>query len=175
LTMQSSRIRLTSMQQYKQYNKNKESGDHIIWPPNFFRKALLLISILFIGLIYYVIASNNIFIIPCAFRFITGFFFDGGLRCPVCGITHMIVSELKLDFVKAFESNQVIFVLQPFLLYEVIKLIWCYIFNKKAKYSKLENIFIIACIVVLLIFGIVRNITERTVGIANTNTIMRAI
>ncbi len=90
---------------------------------------------------------------PCPFRLITG------LKCPGCGITHMIVALFRFDFKNAFLANPLLFTMLPFAA--VI-----YISNKvhyvrtgiKKRYSKRERIIEYILLSLVLIFWIIRNI-----------------
>ena len=52
--------------------------------------------------------------IPCLFRFVFH------LKCPGCGITHMLLALGKGDLSGAFHSHPVIFCFGPFLLWLLI-------------------------------------------------------
>ena len=90
--------------------------------------------------------------IPCLFHKITG------LLCPGCGITRMILAILHLDFKSAFQYNSVIFVFSPVIIYFIIRLYISWLKSESYKLSLLENIVVYIMLIVLLIFGIVRNI-----------------
>ena len=66
-------------------------------------KGLLFASIA--GGIYYLLIQFTPLRIPCFFRTVTG------LQCPGCGVTHMILALLHLDFPTAFHANPVLFCL----------------------------------------------------------------
>ena len=53
--------------------------------------------------------------IPCIWKSIFGF------NCPGCGLTASFISILELNFKKALESNWLIFVILPFVLYYLKK------------------------------------------------------
>lgn len=84
--------------------------------------------------------------IPCVFNKITG------LYCPGCGITRAIKALIRLDFYQAFRYNPVIPVVLALLIgdkiYRVIR--------KKEK--TFSNWFWITILLVVLIFGVLRNI-----------------
>ena len=108
--------------------------------------------ILVLGLGYAGICFYTGFGIPCMFNTITG------LKCSGCGITHMFLAILCLDFKKAFLCNQMLFCLLPlFVIFAAIHIIQ-YIRKGKMKMSKLENILCYIMIAVLVIWGIIRNI-----------------
>ena len=86
------------------------------------------------------------FSIPCVFHEITGFY------CPGCGVTRMLFSLLKLDFYQAFRYNPLLFILLIlFLMCKIIELV------KKRKIVFSEKVYYVI-IVILLIYGVVRNI-----------------
>lgn len=90
--------------------------------------------------------------IPCAFRLVTG------LECPGCGMTRMCTSLLMLDFKAAWSYNPVVMCLLPvgtFLLFRGLKR---YIVTGINLTPKWENGIITAMTVILLVFGVVRNI-----------------
>ena len=90
--------------------------------------------------------------ISCIFHLVTG------LLCPVCGITHMYLCMMKLDFQNAFYSNSFLFITQPGIYYFIFKIGVFYIKGNKITYSKFENILLYSLIVGLLIFSLIRNI-----------------
>lgn len=90
--------------------------------------------------------------IPCLFHKITG------LLCPGCGITRMILAILHLDFKSAFQYNTVIFVFSPVIIYFIIRLYISWLKSESYKLSLLENIVVYIMLIVLLIFGIIRNL-----------------
>lgn len=114
------------------------------------KKVALLISLIlmYAGFVY---AFG--FGIPCIFHLATG------LMCPGCGITHMYLSMLKLNFRGAFYSNPFLFVVQPVIYYFVVKIMVLYLKGSKIAYSKFENALLYALIIGLLIFSLVRNIS----------------
>ena len=90
--------------------------------------------------------------IPCVFFEVTG------LRCPGCGVTHMMTSLLRLDFAEAFHSNQALFILLPFFIFFAIKITIRYVRTGSLRLTKAENIICFSVIILLLIFAVLRNI-----------------
>ncbi len=89
--------------------------------------------------------------IPCLFHEITG------LKCPGCGITHMLMSAARLDFAAAVRYNCALFFMLPLLLALLaIKLVFMPKWLEKD--SKAYNAIIICCVIILVLFGIIRNI-----------------
>lgn len=111
------------------------------------------IPVLIAGLIYYIWLCVTDIYIPCIFRKITGF------KCPGCGITRMILSFVKLDFVDAFSANPFLFVVLPVMIVIYINNKIFYIRSGKQKehgkfYKTMETLLLVA----VVLFGIVRNI-----------------
>lgn len=116
-------------------------------------KIIINISLIFVlGLGYAGICAYTDFGIPCMFRSITG------IKCAGCGITHMFLAILRLDFKEAFASNQVLFCMLPLMVVYAILLIVKYIKNGKVKLSKAENVICYFLIAVLVVWGVVRNL-----------------
>lgn len=117
------------------------------------KKRFFNIIILIVVLLIYCYFVNKTGIgIPCLFHTIFK------IKCPGCGITRMYINILNLEFKQAFLANPIIFCTQPFIYYELIKMLYCYIHEKKVNISKIENICLYILIVALIIFGILRNI-----------------
>lgn len=92
--------------------------------------------------------------IPCMFHVITG------LQCPGCGITHMLIYMAEHDFKSAYESNQMVFVLQPVLYYFILKNVIGYIRGDQVRYHKFENFLLYFTIGMIFVFFLVRNIMK---------------
>ena len=109
--------------------------------------------LLIIFLIAYLIVSI-VFkpVIPCMFHVITG------LYCPGCGVSRMLISILKLDFYQAFRYNPLLFIMLPFILALLINYIYCIIFKKSTIYKKINNKVWISFVIILILYGIIRNI-----------------
>lgn len=90
--------------------------------------------------------------IPCLFRY----FFH--LKCPGCGITHMLLALAKGDFREAFYSNPAVFCFLPFLCWIIIKSLVNYLYVKKTVWKMWETAGMIFFLVILTVFGVVRNI-----------------
>ena len=113
-------------------------------------KKIIIISII---LILYLILGNAIhFYIPCPIHELTG------LYCPGCGITRMLISIVKLDFASAFRYNQLLFIMLPFFLFLLINYIYSLIKKKEPIYKKINKKVWYFLIIVLLIYGVLRNI-----------------
>lgn len=62
------------------------------------KKLGISAMVLAAGFAYY-LAARFFFAVPCVFRTLTGF------KCPGCGITHMLIAELQLDFASTFGDD----------------------------------------------------------------------
>ncbi len=122
---------------------------------NFKRIKKIKFEVFFIFLLLTLYILSEIFdfsLLRCVFHEITG------LHCPGCGVTRMIGSILKLDFYQAFRYNPLVFILSPFLIiYGIIKL-YENMYDKIIFNKKIEKVSIITIIILLVIFGILRNI-----------------
>lgn len=116
------------------------------------RTIIIIAGFLIAGLLYGMFFSVTGIGVPCLFRTITGFL------CPGCGITHMCVALMEGDIPKAIQSNSVIFFLLPFILYLLAVQLFWYIKTGTMKVSKRENIMAYVMIVILVGYGIVRNL-----------------
>lgn len=114
------------------------------------KKIVLAVSI---GFLYYMwVISTNIYI-PCIFNLITG------LKCPGCGITHMIVNFCQLKFSEAFVANQFLFISLPIICVVYFSREMYYIRNgTRPKRGKILRTFEYAMCIALIGFGIMRNI-----------------
>lgn len=90
--------------------------------------------------------------IPCVFKLITG------LKCPGCGVTHMFLNLFRLDFKDAWLSNQAVMAILPLFFCLLCTGVYRYIRYGTKKQPKYETVIEIIMIVVLVLFGIVRNI-----------------
>lgn len=116
------------------------------------KKILLTELALSGGLAYYLLLVHFNIGIPCLFNVITN------LKCPGCGITHLILNLSKFKFRQAFLCNQFIFITSPFIIYFIIKNYLCWLLNITFKLNKVENILIILLLIGSIIFTIARNI-----------------
>ena len=98
-----------------------------------------------LGFFYLFLARYDIFSLPCPLRYFTGFL------CPGCGITTMIVALTRGNFATAYQANPVLFVLLPFISY--LAYLDCH-----AKKTACRQYFIWVIVIILLLWGIIRNI-----------------
>lgn len=103
------------------------------------------------GFAYY-LAVRFFFAIPCMFKTLTGF------KCPGCGITHMLVAELQLNFAQAYAANPALYLLQPVIGYFIGKMYIYWFLDKRCRWSRGENILLYVVAVILVVFGIIRNV-----------------
>ena len=108
--------------------------------------------ILLVGIIYYLFVKIVGFGIPCVFNLITG------LHCPGCGISRMFISLAAFDFKAAFGHNALLMILLPIASIFIIKHYTIYVLNGKQKATKIETAFLIICFILMIAFGILRNI-----------------
>ncbi|MDE7477707.1 MAG: DUF2752 domain-containing protein [Lachnospiraceae bacterium] len=88
----------------------------------------------------------------CPVRFVTR------LKCPGCGITHMCLALLHLDFAAACMANPALFLLNPILVVILVQHSITYIRTGCRQLRPVQNILLWICIIILLIYGVMRNI-----------------
>ncbi|MCR5798328.1 MAG: DUF2752 domain-containing protein [Eubacterium sp.] len=81
-----------------------------------------------------------------------------GLKCPGCGMTHMVHSTLHFGFHQAFLDNPVVFIICLVAVPFVIRKIIIYIRTGELGETKFDKIIMLIAVIILLIFGVVRNI-----------------
>ena len=116
-------------------------------------KKIIISTILIILLFIYVLVGEKLnFYIPCPIKFLTGFY------CPGCGITRMILSILKGDLYQAFRYNPLVFILMPFIIFYFLEINISKIYNKSSICKKIPDYVFYIIIVILVVYGILRNI-----------------
>lgn len=115
------------------------------------RKTNLKLAIIAIlgFLLYYLLNLYTGFAIFCPFHKFTG------LYCPGCGVTRMLFSLIKLDFYQAFRYNPLVFIL---LIIGIIYLLIKFILKKFNIIIKVSNYVWYILIIIVIIYGILRNI-----------------
>jgi len=88
----------------------------------------------------------------CPLRFFTG------LYCPGCGVSRMLFALLQFDFPAAFHSNMLLMILLPVLAAEAAITLLRYVRTGSAVLTKRQNVLVWILIVLLVIYGILRNI-----------------
>lgn len=108
------------------------------------------IVVLMLGTVYLLWYAWTGLGIPCVFRKVTGF------RCPGCGVTHMVLHMVKLDFRAAYHDNPLIFMSIPFLLFEII--LEEYRKYRRSRMPVWNNVLLFTYLFIIIVFGIYRNI-----------------
>ena len=117
------------------------------------KKVTIITSVLLIlGICYYFFVKYTGIRIPCIFYTYTN------LLCPGCGITRMFMAIGSFDFKLAFAYNPIIFSLLPLFIYLGIKIMIRYIKTGSMKLSTYENIILIIICIIMILFGIYRNL-----------------
>ena len=112
-----------------------------------YRKQLQTAGVfLLLGLAYFLLTQLTPLRIPCIFQKITGF------ACPGCGMTHLCMQLLRLDFAGAAGENLAAALLAPLWLAGIL------IRALFSKGSRAENILLWGSVAVLLLFGVLRNL-----------------
>lgn len=117
-----------------------------------FKICKYILSLLLIGLSYGIFVRKTGFAIPCIFYRITG------LQCPGCGVTRMCLSLMRFDFVSAYHYNKLLFIISPVIVFIITQQIYRYIRFNDAKTTKAQTAILILLVVLLVIWGILRNI-----------------
>ena len=82
-----------------------------------------------------------------------------GLYCSGCGMTRAALSLLRLDFYQAFRYNAFSVILLPILFLCCYGEVYAYCFNEKNFVAqKIPMIFWVVIIILMLIYGVLRNI-----------------
>ena len=92
-------------------------------------------------------------LVPCLFRLATGF------MCPGCGVTHMCLALLRLDFKAAFQANPVVMVLLipgAVLFFQMARR---YLQEGSAMPTRRQSIVLYSMCAALLLFGVLRNVS----------------
>lgn len=116
---------------------------------NVFRIAALL---LILGGAYAVFIRYTGIGLVCPFHLITG------LKCPGCGVTHMCLALLQLDFAAAFTANPALLLISPVLM--VILIQYCITYIRKGcwKMHPFQNVCLWICAAVLILYSVARNL-----------------
>ncbi len=92
--------------------------------------------------------------IPCFFHKVTG------LLCPGCGVSRMCLALLRLDFAEAWQYNPMILLLLFPGTVLAGSMAVQYVTAGKVLLRKWQELLVWCFIVLLLIFGILRNFTQ---------------
>lgn len=74
--------------------------------------VMILLAYYIVGVPLFIFFDIDI-LLPCLISLVTGH------RCPGCGMTTAFMDILKLEFIEAFNSNPLIFIVLPALIYYV--------------------------------------------------------
>ncbi len=110
------------------------------------------LGLLTAGICYGAAVSKIGFGIPCLFRLVTRF------QCPGCGITHLALCLMRGDLSGAFHANAMVLLLLPVWAVLAAKITLRYVKAGFKRLTKGENCTVICMIVLLIGFGIVRNL-----------------
>ena len=108
-------------------------------------------AILLIGIAYLIFILLTDLRIPCILYELTG------IKCPGCGITRMLVSFARLDFVSAFKYNPFLFITGPFILLYLAIFEIKYILSGSTGMGK-WRLFIWGELILAIAYGVLRNI-----------------
>lgn len=115
---------------------------------NLFFVATILFAV---AIVYYLLCVNfPEFMLKCIFHELTG------LKCPGCGITRMIVSFMKFDFIKGLKYNYFLGFTLPVIVFVVVYCCYLYVNDKKS--SNLFTVFCWVYVILLIIWAVVRNL-----------------
>ena len=114
------------------------------------RELKIALILLGLGLGYYIFTEITHLYIPCVFHIVTG------LYCPGCGVTRFAVSLLHFDFRSAASQNLALAGLLPFWL--IYGAFYIFLPEKLGDRTKPFKILTIGSVVLLVVFGILRNI-----------------
>lgn len=109
-----------------------------------------LLIILGVGFGYYLWLYFTHLGIPCPFRTITGWL------CPGCGITHMLIALIQLDFHTAYLENPFLLLTLPFIIGQIIY--QRYLQLTKQVNPRWNQVLLWLYVIALIIFGILRNL-----------------
>lgn len=104
------------------------------------------------GLVYALWVVRTGLAIPCPFHAVTG------LLCPGCGVTTLCMALLRLDFPAAWRANPVLLALLPLIAFLALRLAVRQIRTGQARPRPWESALGWAIAVLLVLWGVVRNI-----------------
>ena len=114
-------------------------------------EANLILLLMLFG--YYFINKYTGIYLPCIFYEVTG------LKCPGCGITHLVFDLINFRIIDAFYDNPLVFIYLPFIMAYYVYMIYLYIYNKKDKILvKIPNYVWGILIAITILYGVVRNL-----------------
>ncbi|MDE7307275.1 MAG: DUF2752 domain-containing protein [Lachnospiraceae bacterium] len=116
------------------------------------KKLGLMVLVLGILSTYYIVVRYTDFGIPCLFYTVFH------LKCPGCGITHMLTALVEGRWKDAFDSNPYLFISLPYLIYLCVFQLCNWLTEKNRKIGKFQNNILLVYLFGLIVFGIIRNI-----------------
>lgn len=119
-----------------------------------FKRIIKILAVLFLLAVFLLFLNSLGIRIPCIFYKIFG------LKCPGCGTTRMCLSILRGDLAAAVYFNKVVPFLTIPLCLIFIRQSYIYIIHGNVRYSKIEKNFFILALIALLIYGVIRNISQ---------------
>ncbi len=81
-----------------------------------------------------------------------------GYKCPGCGMTRVIISLMHGDILGAIRQNIAVFLMLPIGVWFIVLRISRFLKYGSTKITTLENVLLWGMVVLLLCFGIIRNI-----------------
>lgn len=117
------------------------------------KKLILIISALLLVFIFFLVLAFFEIRIPCIFKVLTG------LNCPGCGNTRATVALFKLDFKEMLHYNLLYPIEILYILQVGIVTLINYIKKGKFEYKSISLILDISLLVILIAWGIIRNVT----------------
>ncbi len=117
-------------------------------------KSVLLFTaaLMLLGIAYILFNLSTGIGIPCLFHSLTGY------SCPGCGVSRMIISILKFDFLSAVHYNAALLFLSPAILVLAVQLIYKYIKTGSKMLSRAQSVTVVVIIVILILFSVIRNL-----------------
>lgn len=116
-------------------------------------KQLAVLGLAVVFCVLYLLVGNLTGIyFPCVFYEITHWY------CPGCGITRMLIATLTGNFYQAFRYNYLLFILLPFGVILSVDFLISRWKGRTSLLTRIPDIVWIVLIVILIIYGIARNL-----------------
>ena len=85
------------------------------------------------------------------------------IKCPGCGVSHMLIEMCRLNFQEAYQWNAFLFITQPFLYIILVRYLILYVTDRPLIVGKIMRIILYIYIVAFIIWGIYRNLIEYSI------------